>query len=108
MAISDNIKAKVQKIKQEMTDSGGTSQTAQDLQTKATNAILGGGADYVIYMQMFAGDPVDTALLAKLIPTDPNLNDQPRRVARAYLLRNGMCGEQTTLLLGDNVTVVLD
>ena len=105
MAISDNIKAKAKKVKDEVA-AGGVSPTAQDLQKKATKAICGGTDDWVTYMKMFA-DPANPAELARLIPTDGS-NDDVHQVARAYLVRNGMCTETTTGMLLDNVDLKLD
>jgi len=105
MSISKNISAVAKKVKDE-TAATGSSQTAKELQEKATNAICGGINEWVIYMNMFA-DPANPAELARLIPTDGTV-DNARRVARAYLVRNGMCTETTTGMLLDNVELKLD
>jgi hypothetical protein len=105
MAISDNIKAKAKQVKDEVA-AGGVSPTAQDLQKKATKAICGGIDEWVIYMKMFA-DANNPAQLARLIPTD-GTTDDVHEVARAYLVRNGMCTETTTGQLLDNVDLKLD
>ena len=107
MAISDNIRAKANAVRDEKAASENeVSATAQDLHAKATKAIVGGVADWVAYMQLFA-DPNDPAQLARLIPTD-GTDDDDRQSARAYLVRNGMCTEETTEMLTDHVTTTLD
>lgn len=105
MAISDNIKAKAKQVKDEVAATG-KSPTAEMLQQKATRAIVGGIDDWIAYMQIFvdAGNP---AQLARLIPTD-GTSDDVHQVARAYLVRNGMCTETTTGMLLDNVEDKLD
>jgi hypothetical protein len=105
MAISDKIKDLAKKVKDESAATG-VSQTAQDLQKNATRAIVGGIDDWVTYMKMFA-DPNNPLELARLIPTD-GTTDDTRQIARAYLVRNGMCTETTTGMLLDNVELKLD
>lgn len=105
MAISDNIKAKAKAVQDEA-DATGVSKTAQELHDKAMKAIVGGVADWVAYMQLFA-DPADPAQLARLIPTD-GTTDDVRQTARAYLVRNGMCTEDTTHMTLDHVEDKLD
>jgi len=105
MAISDNIAAKAKQVKDEVAASPtGASQLAQLLQKKATKAIVGGIDDWIGYMEIFATNPAE---LARLIPTD-GTNDDLHQVARAYLVRNGMCTETTTGMLLDNVEKKLD
>ncbi len=77
---------------------------SDDVQSKAIKAILGSVTDYVSYMQLFAKDDAE---LARLIPTD-GTTDDARQLARAYLVRNGMCGSGTGDKLLDNVTIQLN
>jgi hypothetical protein len=105
MAISDNIKARAQAVIDERQT--GPSQTARELHDKAVKAITGGPADWVAYMKMYAGDPIDPDQLARLIPTD-GTDDAVRQEARAYLVRNGMCLDDTTHMTIDHVDDKLD
>ena len=105
MAISDNIQAKAEAIDDErIANPEGPFPIADEVQQKATKAILGGTLDWVSYVKLFATNPDE---LARLIPTD-GTTDGVRQQARAYLAANGMCGETTTGRLKDNVTAKLD
>jgi hypothetical protein len=103
MTIDDNIKEVRDKIRKERIEKqnnpAATTPFSDEVQSKATRAILGGPADYVTYMKLFAKTDAE---LARLIPTD-GTTDEPRQRARAYLVRNGMCGHGTGELLLDNV-----
>lgn len=103
MAIDDNILEVRDKMRAEriafQNDPATPTPVSDDVQSKATKAILGGVADYVTYMQLFAKNDAE---LARLIPTD-GTTDEVRQKARAYLVRNGMCGHGTGELLVDNV-----
>lgn len=104
MAISENIQRKAEAIDDErMANPNGPFPIAAEVQTKATNAILGGPEDWVEYVKMFA-DPGNPEELARLMPTENYQLRQPL----AYLAANGMCGETTTGNLMNNVTVELD
>jgi hypothetical protein len=108
MTVRDNIRAKMTKIQEELSNSGGTtSQTATELQDKAVKAILGGASEWVDYMRLFAL-PDHPEQLARLIPTEENVSDTARQKARAYLLANGTCGAGTTTRLDENVTNLLN
>ena len=105
MAISENVQKVAEDIKKELlVPPGGKSQLAQNVQEKAIKAIFGGPVEWVEYMQQFSTNADE---LARLIPTD-GTSDNKRKLARAYLLANGMCGETTTGALQNNVTVDLD
>jgi hypothetical protein len=106
MAISDNIQAVAEKIRDEVQNNNGVSDTAREVSAAATKAILGGTDDWVAYMKLFA-DPNNPAELARLIPTDGS-TDPVRQTARAYLAANGMCTETTTGNLPNNVNDKLD
>ena len=108
MAISD----KIQELAERVTNEANTnppSQTAQTLHELATKAIIGGIEDWVAYMKLFA-DPANPAELARLIPTadDPDDKRAERQTARAYLVANGMCTDETTGTLQMSVTKKLD
>jgi hypothetical protein len=105
MAISDNVQAKANAIRQEQVDfPNGPTPIGDEVQQKAIKAITGGVADWVAYMELFK---TNDAELARLIPTD-GTTDGPRVQARAYLVADGMCGMGTTQHLADNVTITLD
>lgn len=105
MAISDNIQSKAEAVEDERANNPqGPFPIAREVQTKATKAILGGTLDWIEYMKLFATNPDE---LARLIPTDGSTDDD-RQQARAYLAANGMCGETTTGILMNNVTIRLD
>ena len=107
MAISDKIQEMAEKVKDESVN--GPSQTAKTLHGLATKAILGGIDDWVNYMKLFA-DPNNPAELARLVPTadDPDDKRAERQTARAYLVANGMCTDETTGTLQMRVTKDLD
>ena len=95
--IRDNIKRIQEQIKQEQdeSDDGRTSQTANDLQEKAVAAILGGAADWELYMMIFATDEkglLHEDALARLRPERHSEESASRNKARAYLVGNGNCG----------------
>jgi len=108
MAIDDNIKEVKEKMRQERIAKNNNPAVAtpfsDDVQAKATKAILGGIADYVEYMRLFAKTDAE---LARLIPTDGTTQPE-RQLARAYLVRNGICGQGTGDLLLDNVSITLN
>jgi len=105
MAISDNVQAKANAIRQEQINSpNGPTPIGDEVQQKAIKAITGGVADWVAYMELFK---TNDAELARLIPTD-GTSGGPRVQARAYLVANGVCGMGTTVHLADNVTTTLD
>lgn len=108
MAISDNIQAKAAAIFKEKQDfqAGRITSTpiANDVQTKAKAAILGGNKSpaWVDYMTLFKTTGTE---LARLIPTDgSNTLDE----TRAYLVSNGVCGMGTTDQIANNVDKKLD
>jgi len=99
MAISDNVREITEKIDNEANDlntplgpDGIRSDTARKVHGLAMNAILGGMEDRVRYMMLYA-KTIDE--LARLIPTDGSNSDE-QRSARAYLVANGMCTDETT------------
>lgn len=108
MSIKSNIQAKVDQITLELEANPGqpTSQTAAELQAAAMKAMCGGVDGWVAYMKLFA-DENNPAELARLIPTDGS-HEPEHQIARAYLVRNGMCTDTTTTDLLDNVTNVLN
>jgi hypothetical protein len=112
MAISDNIDAKVTAIRGERLafEASGEPKPetllSNEVQTKATNAILGGTQDWVTYVSLFANDAIE---LGKLLPTAGiTAADKTRNKALAYLGANGMCGMTTGDNLKNNVTTDLD
>jgi hypothetical protein len=109
MAISDNVREVSEKIDDEVNanppDANGLrSTTAKEIHTLATNAILGGMQEWVAYMSKFAKTPEE---LARLIPIDGSTDDK-HRSARAYLVANGMCTDETTPHMQMRVTNELD
>lgn len=107
MTVRKNIQAKMDKIQEEREASGnGSSATANHIQEMAVKAIMGGPADWVEYMRIYAL-PDKPEQLARLIPTD-GTNDDDRQKARAYLVANGTCGAGTTGRLIENVTDALN
>lgn len=111
MAISDNIDAKVNAIRQERLafeaspDPKPDTPVSTEVEQKATSAILGGTQDWVAYVSLFATNATE---LAKLIPTDGSSEDPKKKKARAYLAANGMCGMTTGDNLKNSVTIDLD
>ena len=69
------------------------------------NAILGGPADWANYMKFFAKTDAE---LARLIPTDGGNDTDVQRSARAYLVANGMCTDDTTTRTQMGVAKALD
>lgn len=108
MAIDDNIKEKRDAMRAEriakQNNPAAPTPISEEVQSKATKAILGGIADYVDYMKLFAKNDAE---LARLIPTDGTTEPERQR-ARAYLVRNGMCGHGTGEQILDNVTTTLN
>jgi hypothetical protein len=112
MAISDNIDAKIDAIRTERLafEASGEPKPATpistEVQTKATNAILGGTQHWVTYVSLFANDSTE---LGKLLPT-PGITetDIKKNRALAYLGANGMCGMTTGDILKNHVTTDLD
>lgn len=108
MAIRDNIQEKADLIHAErlakQADPNAATPVSDEVQTKATSAIIGGTIEWVAYMRLFAKSDSE---LARLIPTD-GTTDDTRNQARAYLAANGMCGSGTGDKLLDNVTAKLN
>jgi hypothetical protein len=100
MSITENIESVQNEILTEVQtdfpEGGGPRGT--EVHQKAVKAIVGGAADWVEYMKLFA-DPAKPEQLARLIPTDGTVSDKHQE-ARAYLVRNGVClmGTNTDLL----------
>jgi hypothetical protein len=97
MAISDNVRDIAETIDDEVhtnePDADGIrSPTAKRLHGLAMAAILGGSEDWVAYMNEFAKTPTE---MARLVPTDGSISPK-QRAARAYLVANGMCTDETT------------
>lgn len=107
MKISEKIQAKADEIAQEQQQHpGGPTPIADQVQRLAEKAMFGGGQnpDWRTYMSQFADIEAD---LNKLIPTNDPPED-PKQLARAYLVRNGVCGMGSTRNMLDNVTTTLD
>jgi hypothetical protein len=112
MPVSTKIAAKINQVQQErvakMLNSATTTPNADDLQTKAIAAVLGGNSspEWEIYMKIFTADDTE---LNRLVPRPLNSDADPtRQKARAYLVSNGVCGIGTTGQLLNEVTVTLD
>jgi len=107
MSVKEKINAKREAIlKEKQQFPNGPFQIADEVQEKAMKAMVGGqtSPDWEVYMKLFTSD---TKELDRMIPKD-NHKEHNRQQARAYLVRNGMCGIGTTWHLADNVTDVLD
>ena len=112
MAISNNIDDKITAIRAERVafedapdDNKPDTPISNEVERKATAAILGGTQDWIAFVTLFANDASE---LAKLIPTDGTSEVAEKRKARAYLAANGMCGMTTGDNLKNNVTTKLD
>lgn len=94
--ISEEIKKKEDLINQEFEDQTSSRPTGNEIAKKSVAAILGGPAEWIDYMNLFAGG--DPANLAKLMPelnptSDSDIANKNR--ARAYLVANGVCGGES-------------
>lgn len=92
MPISQNIKDVQQTIIDELgaAGSGGASATANKLQKLSTAIILGKADEWDNYMGVFAKNEGE---LERLRPEpDGDAEADERNSARAYLVRNGVCG----------------
>ena len=67
----------------------GDSETANNLQVKAAAAVHGGSTEWDDYMNEFAKDHNELALLQ---PDANDLPNSPKNLALAYLIGNGICG----------------
>ncbi|HEX5705987.1 MAG TPA: hypothetical protein VFX96_01730 [Pyrinomonadaceae bacterium] len=112
MSISSNIQEIVNRVEAELNatsdaEGGPSSETAATLHVLSIGAIHGGNAsvEWRDYMSLFAKTPEE---LARLIPTDGTEGDASMREARAYLVRNGVCGPGTIMTLPTTVTTKLD
>jgi hypothetical protein len=100
-----SIEANIMEVKQKIIDEGQGSATAIRLRRKALDAILGGSAAWVGYMQEFAKTPDE---LARLVPTDGSHSDQAMNDARAYLVAKAPCGTDTVTTFEKTITGALD
>ena len=108
MSIKENIEGVIKILEDEriaINDLSKPHPLSDEFRGKATRAITGSAADWVIYMKQFAKDDQQ---LARLIPTDGTEKDVIKNTARAYLAANGMCAPGTGRNLGINVTGKLD
>lgn len=104
MSISENISEKIEAIHEERITIGNPSKPhpiADEVRTRAREAILGGADEWKMYVKLFAKTAQE---MARLIPTDGTENDEKMNTARAYLAANGMCAPGTGDRLLDNVT----
>ena len=103
MAIDDNIKEVQDKLIAEQIavseNPGAPTPFSDEVRSKAKAAIFGGFVEYVDYMWLFAKNAEE---LARLLPTEKPI-DPNRQEARAYLIRNGICGHGTGNMLPNNV-----
>jgi hypothetical protein len=106
MTIRANIEARKAQMLKEVQDSGTNGgEFSKLIKERAINAIMGGAADWVAYMSLFAQTPDE---LARLIPTDGTDADADKREARAYLVANAICAPGTATGLVENVFNRLD
>lgn len=108
MTIRKNIEEKIVEMQQEIEEfapQGKLGPTSKKVKEGSIAAILGGAADWISYMSLFAKTPEE---LAKLIPTDGTQDDPDKREARAYLVANAVCTPGTATGLLDNVFDRLD
>ena len=103
MAIDDNIQRIIDLMVAEalalQEDPLAPTPVSTEVQTKAKAAIHGGVEQFVAYMRLFAQNDAE---LARLLPLENPL-DADRQEARAYLVRNGTCGQGTGRMTLDNV-----
>jgi hypothetical protein len=107
MTIRENIQDVIDTMLQEQAVGSGQSATANEVQRRARAAIFGGegSPEWIQYMTLYAGSPVNPQQLARLIPTDGSEANPAMHEARAYLVANGMlCGVATTDLTDNHVT----
>ena len=89
MTIRANIEERIVQMQKEVEELGPTGgEISQRVKQGAISAILGGAADWVAYMNIFAKTPEE---LARLIPIDGTEDDPEKREARAYLVANAVC-----------------
>jgi hypothetical protein len=106
MTIRANIEERIRQMVQEIAGEGpGGGEISQQVKQRAIAAIMGGAADWVAYMNLFAKTPAE---LARLIPSDGTQDDPEKREARAYLVANAICTPGTATGLADNVFDRLD
>lgn len=105
MSIQDNVREKMAEIKNETVVNPAGGKASKELKEKSIAAIMGGAAEWVTYMNLYAKNPVE---LARLIPSDGTENDPEMREARAYLVANAICAPGTTGTLIETVFDRLD
>jgi len=110
MAISNNIDAIVATIIEEQDawddDHNTPTPVSDDVEQKATKAILGGVQDWVTYVSLFSSSAAE---LARLMPTTgTTAAELELNKVRGYLAADGMCGMGTGRHLKDRVTTKLD
>lgn len=106
MTIRANIEARIEQIQAELdANPNELGEISKKVKEGAINAIMGGAADWVSYMSLFANTPAE---LARLIPSDGTEDDPNMREARAYLVANAICAPGTATGLIDNVFDRLD
>ena len=103
MAIDDNIRHIQDLMFAEQlalqNDQNAPTPVSNDVRGKARAAIHGGVVQYVQYMKLFATNDEE---LARLLPLEDPI-DAVREEARAYLIRNGVCGHGTGTMMLNNV-----
>ena len=106
MTIEANVLEVMDKVEKEIADFGPQGgELSKMVKERSVNAIMGGAADWVAYMEIYAKNPGE---LARLIPSDGTHNDPAKREARAYLVANAICAPGTTTGLIENVFDRLD
>jgi hypothetical protein len=106
MTIRANIQARIVQMQAEVeANPNEIGEVSKKVKEGAINAIMGGAADWVSYMSLFANTPAE---LARLVPSDGTQDDPNMREARAYLVANAICAPGTTTGLLDNVFDRLD
>ena len=105
MSIRDNVLEKMAEIQVELVANPAGGPVSQALKAKSIAAIMGGAAEWVAYMNIYAKNPEE---LARLIPADGTENDPIKREARAYLVANAVCAPGTTGTLIETVFDRLD
>ena len=99
--IFDNI----MRVKQTIIDEGPGGPTAARLKRKSLDAISGGSAQWVDYMNEFKTTAEE---LARLVPTDGSHTDQGMNDARAYLVAKAACATDTVTGFEVGITEILD
>lgn len=106
MTIRANIEKRMEEMQKEVEKLGTQGgEVSKNVKEAAIAAILGGAAEWVTYMNLFATTPAE---LARLIPGVEPDDNSDRLEARAYLVANAVCAPATATGLLESVFDRLD